>query len=124
MYKYAPFITTLAYAHTPVNTSTLVAAGHPASYEFIAALGEAYHNAWMDCADRTTNWLLDDLDVASEDPAFDNGYYVEYDILDRVPATYGMFQELLGEESYWPKPEFTGDGARVAHQANLNSSMA
>jgi hypothetical protein len=49
---------------------------------------------------------MDDLKVDQKDPSFDNGYYVEYDIENRVPRTYDVLRELLGW--YWPRPVFKG----------------
>jgi hypothetical protein len=85
----------------------LSAKAHPASYDFVAALGETYHNAWKQCVKKTTTWLDEDLEVNKEDPAFDNGYYVEYNIKKKVPRVYEIFRELLGEDNYWPSPKFT-----------------
>jgi hypothetical protein len=95
-------------AHKPVHQSHFVSRSHPADFEHLAALGEAYHNAWSRCVDRTTTWLMDDLKVDQKDPSFDNGYYVEYDIENRVPRTYDILRELLGW--YWPRPVFRGQG--------------
>lgn len=124
MYKYLPFITTLSHAHTPVSAATLQSKAVPASYENLAALGEAFHNAWTDCVDKTTNWLIDDLKVSQSDPSYDNGYYVEYAIKTKVPEVYEIFHELLGEGNYWPVPEFEEDGFIVKHNPASALSMA
>jgi len=94
------------FAHKPIPQSHFISRSHPADYAHIAAMGEAYHSAWTRCAEKTTTWLHDDLKVSAKDPSFDNGYYVEYDIENRVPRTYNILKELLGE--YFPAPTFTG----------------
>lgn len=101
----------LAAAHHPVPAKGFNDRSHPASFEYIAALGESFHNAWKHCVDRSTTWINDELQVQKEDPAFDNGYYVEYDIMKRVPRVYDNIKIALGEDNFWPTPIFTeGDG--------------
>ena len=87
----------------------LDATAHPATYDFIAALGETYHNAWKHCVKKTTTWLDEDLAVKKDDPSFDNGYYIEYQIKKKVPRVYEIFREILGEDNYWPSPDFSTD---------------
>ena len=112
-------------AHKPIPQSHFISRSHPADYAHLAAMGEAYHSAWTRCAEKTTTWLHDDLKVSAKDPSFDNGYYVEYDIENRVPRTYNILKELLGE--YFPAPTFTGtdDDFRIhAGQGYLSTVTA
>jgi hypothetical protein len=113
--RQAILLTTVGLAsateHKPVPQSVLAAAAIPPNFDFLAALGESYHNAWRHCVDKTVTWLNKDLKVQDDDPAFNNNYYVEYGIEQKVPRVYEIFHELLGEDNYWPIPEFdTSDG--------------
>lgn len=95
--------------YVPVNIDDMLAASDLPGYNNIGALGEAFHNAWTHCHKKTNDWIINELNVATEDPSFDNGYYVEYDIKNRVPATYELFREILGKDNYWPAPVFAKD---------------
>lgn len=109
----ATFIASVAYAHTPINSEHFADKGNPVDYNHIGALGEAFHNAWKRCANRATEWLCDDLGVQKQDPSFDNGYYREYGITERVPRVYENFNKILGKGNYWPAPTLS------EHEGNL-----
>jgi hypothetical protein len=96
-----------ASQYVPTSIDAMLDASDVPNYNNIAALGESFHNAWLHCHDRTNEWILNELDVNGNDPAFDNGYYVEYSIKTRVPETYSLFNQILGSENFWDPPKFT-----------------
>ena len=98
-----------ATQYVPTDITAMLAASDLPGYNNIGALGEAFHNAWHHCHDMTYDWIMSDLNVNTADPSFDNGYYVEYDIKNRVPRTYEIFQEILGADNYWATPQFADD---------------
>jgi hypothetical protein len=97
----------LVAAHKPVPESHWANKAVPPTYDVLAAIGEAYHNAWKHCNVKTTDWVIGELGIEDSDPTFDNAYYVEYQIKKKVPRVYEIFQTLLGEDNYWPAPVFT-----------------
>lgn len=91
----------------------LISQSHLPDYNHMGALGETFHNVWKQCHHLTNDWIINELGVASSDPSFDNGYYVEYGIKKRIPETYNLFREMLGDEFFWPAPQFASDSLDI-----------
>jgi hypothetical protein len=97
----------LASAHTPINEEHFLSKATPATYDVIGAIGEAYHNALCHCYRKTSDWMVHDLGLEETDPTYDNNYYVEYQIKNKIPEVYEIFNEIL--EDYWEVPTITSD---------------
>jgi hypothetical protein len=96
-----------AIAHTPHSAHRFEEKAIPPTYDVLSAIGESFHNAWRHCYSKTSDWIITDLGICDSDPTFNNEYYKEYNVVNKVPRVYEIFGEFLGTQNFWGVPVFT-----------------